>query len=723
MSIYINYKFKIKSKEPQKLFNELYDIRNSKINFDQIKTMPQELLNNTSYDTWAYKTFGDSYNWNRVVAWIEMDKVIISVDGNKTSYELKPWFDKFKNNLEVYIYSEYDEVETTFENYEHIFLQNNDIVSLCRSDEIGLNINSILKINNKNELINYINKENITEKKYSREDLVDEVIVDLISTNPIFFKYLPSNYINNNLINKVLKKNKKLYQYLDNKMQEDRSIIKNTLKSKGHFNCDSILEDIHNIIKEKYKGDLELLKLLFKNSPNYFKMHIDEYKDNKEIALLALGVNDDSLGIFDLLSPRLKKDIDIVKKCCRYKPYNNYDKDFIKLYADNKEIALYATNFAKNYYIGDILENLSDTLKSNKEIVLKFVKKAGCALKYASEELRNDKKIVLEAIKQNDNAIEYAAEELRNNKEFVLKLVKLKGCMLCYVSEELQNDKEVVMASVKQDGDAIKYASEELRNDKEIVMTSVKQTGYAIEYASKELKNDKEVISAAVKQNGYALKYASKELRNDKEVVMAALKQAGSAMKHVSEGLKSDKIIVFEAIKQNYFALYYASEELKKDKEFVLKLIKQDYKVLQFANEKLKNDKEVISAAVKQNGSALHYASEELKNDKEFVLKFVNSSDIALLLVNERLRNNKKFMLKIVKQNGDALEYASEELKNDKEVVMAAVKQVGYAIEYASEELKNDKEFILELIREKGDEILRFVSPKIENKIRKIIKK
>ena len=81
---------------------------------------------------------------------------------------------------------------------------------------------------------------------------------------------------------------------------------------------------------------------------------------------------------------------------------------------------------------------------SNKGDVLKRVKKNGFALQDASDELKNDKEIVLAAVNQN-------------------------GIALRYASDELKKDKGIVMAAVNKNGDALQFASDELKKDKEIM--------------------------------------------------------------------------------------------------------------------------------------------------------------------------------------------------------------------------------------------------------------
>jgi hypothetical protein len=69
-------------------------------------------------------------------------------------------------------------------------------------------------------------------------------------------------------------------------------------------------------------------------------------------------------------------------------------------------------------------------------------------------------------VKQYGLSLDCASQELQSNKEMVLKAVKKNGGALL-LSKFFQNDKEVVLEAVKQDGFSLEYASIELQNDEQ----------------------------------------------------------------------------------------------------------------------------------------------------------------------------------------------------------------------------------------------------------------
>ena len=82
---------------------------------------------------------------------------------------------------------------------------------------------------------------------------------------------------------------------------------------------------------------------------------------------------------------------------------------------------------------------------------------------------------MIERVRQDGRALDDASEELKADREVVMEAVKQDGCALEYASEELKADKQVVIEAVKRNGYALVYASEELKADKEVVIEAVKQ--------------------------------------------------------------------------------------------------------------------------------------------------------------------------------------------------------------------------------------------------------
>ena len=152
-----------------------------------------------------------------------------------------------------------------------------------------------------------------------------------------------------------------------------------------------------------------------------------------------------------------------------------------------------------------------------------------------------------------------------SDKQLVLKRVRRDGKALRFTSRELRNDLEVVMAAIHQNGTAIQYASPNLQSRRDIQEEALKQTQYAFMHVSKDLQDDKQVAMENVQKSGWLLRHASPRLRADQQVVLAAVQQNGRALQHASKALRADRDMVLAAVRQRGDALEFASDNLKDD--------------------------------------------------------------------------------------------------------------------------------------------------------------
>eukprot|EP00971_Amphidinium_carterae_P292118 5799047-Amphidinium_carterae.1 len=95
----------------------------------------------------------------------------------------------------------------------------------------------------------------------------------------------------------------------------------------------------------------------------------------------------------------------------------------------------------------------------------------------------------------------YASDSLRGDREFVLKAVALDGLALKYTTVELQADYEVVLTAVMQNGYALQYAIADYRRERAIVLAAVTQCGGALCLAHPKRAEDLEIALAAIAED------------------------------------------------------------------------------------------------------------------------------------------------------------------------------------------------------------------------------
>ena len=229
------------------------------------------------------------------------------------------------------------------------------------------------------------------------------------------------------------------------------------------------------------------------------------------------------------------------------------------------------------------LEQVSDALKHDFDVVLAAIQQEPWAVEYASFELRkSDKRVYLEVFRQvvskdgwsgdldtfcqewvfdefwcdqqfvkaacriHYRCFEWAHESVQNITEFAIDHVTEmyhKGDrwnpwgegrapedpltldeMLSFYAPEVLNDRMFIACVVKLDPEFLSFVSKKFQDDKSIVSLAVAQEGRSLEYASYRWQSDREIVLLAVSQNPSALKFASQQLKEDPDVLKAAKK-------------------------------------------------------------------------------------------------------------------------------------------------------------------------------------------------------
>lgn len=203
----------------------------------------------------------------------------------------------------------------------------------------------------------------------------------------------------------------------------------------------------------------------------------------------------------------------------------------------------------------------NNNVELDKEKVLKEIEMTGkyerFRLEDLSENLKNDRDVVFAAVMKNPENLRFAVDGFRNDIKLVLAAVIAKRKSVNLFSE----DKPDV-------NDVLKHMGSKIRNNKVSILRLMDEEPTAIKYAGTDLKNDKGFILKAIKKNPIALGFANKKLLMDKELVLAAVNIDGLALKYADATLKKDKDVVLAAIKNDPSSLRYADFSLKTDIEF-----------------------------------------------------------------------------------------------------------------------------------------------------------
>lgn len=472
---------------------------------------------------------------------------------------------------------------------------------------------------------------------------------------------------------------------------------------------------------------MELLELLIKKEPYFFRVYIDKFKDNKEVALCALGINYHSRGLFELLSDRLKKDIDIAKKCCQYKPYN--DKEFRELYSDNKEIALYALNYANESIrpYECVLGKFSERLKNDREVVMKSLEKEPLSFQFVGDSFKKDHDICIKAINANGENISYIDKELLNDYEFCIELIKLlrknkssihdgwRNILQSLKNEKILNDKKIVLEAIDH-GAILWYPNDIFKRylkDEDIMVRALIKDDFLYEHLPEEYRDNEAYTIAALTNE-----ISDKEFKNislptefikpicrgtvyqgiiNNLMNQSFLYDAGNNLQYSSDRLKNKKNVVLYAISQTPSAFYYASSELKEDRE----ILKSIYNSNDF---NAKTTAELIKGLIISHPELYNCYSEKYRSDYDLTIKVIetyenyeNFNDTFDLKVpfdkfsHEQLIEVYK---KIISKWKNYYKELPEEYKNEESIVMEAIKAYGNNLQYTPDKYRSDEKLI-----------------------------
>ena len=213
---------------------------------------------------------------------------------------------------------------------------------------------------------------------------------------------------------------------------------------------------------EELQNDRKFIKQAVNLNAGVIKYVSERFRNDKGIALLAVRVDRE---VFSFLPEKMQRDADVAEAWLGGKLYKL--KNAPEIIRDNRAFAIKILPMG-----GGLLEDFSERLRADKDVVTAAVGSAWNALGYAAEDLRGDRDVVLAAVGHNGYALQFASEELKDDKEIVLSAIATyEGDVLEYASERLKDDKETVLSAVRRSENSIGFASERLRHDADVIRT------------------------------------------------------------------------------------------------------------------------------------------------------------------------------------------------------------------------------------------------------------
>jgi len=343
--------------------------------------------------------------------------------------------------------------------------------NLCQNDE-----NFILNnLENNVSLLQFVSPDLKKDSKF---------MTKAIGKNIKSIQYAPNKLFGNKKFMKEsliqVKKNTPIIKLDTCKKFDNEEFIKYLFDYIRYYNMCNIDYIFKNISNRVYRNSDFILEIINKCcsyiyiTPFIIKYIPKESKDDEKFIFNLVQIND--IHELRFASNRLKSNEDFIIKLLQETDlrddggnasYFEYISDTL---INNKEFIINFLNIIKLSYDGycNIINNISDELKNNTDIILTFFRNFGSTI----------------FINERDNI-------LTDNKEFILQVFKFNNdsCeILCYLSPRLQDDYDIVMESIKLFPLSLEDASKRLQDKREIVLEAYKQNVYSLQYASFRLK-------------------------------------------------------------------------------------------------------------------------------------------------------------------------------------------------------------------------------------------
>jgi len=237
-----------------------------------------------------------------------------------------------------------------------------------------------------------------------------------------------------------------------------------------------------------------------------------------------------------------------------------------------------------------LFPDISETLRSDEELVLRVMKDWDVPLKYGSESIRSNKTVVTTLVEKQVRNFRYASESLREDEELVCMAIRkhllYPWCMediFDHVTSKITSSLDVMLEAVKIQPVALRFASPELQENKDLMLAAVNSPkcsrfsdalgkDFTLWFPRDLFDNDLDVMTIVVKKMPLLLKKASLNLRNDRDLVIAAVERDADALEYASESLRGDRSVVLKALQRSARkgggnVLQFASAELQEDAE------------------------------------------------------------------------------------------------------------------------------------------------------------
>lgn len=203
------------------------------------------------------------------------------------------------------------------------------------------------------------------------------------------------------------------------------------------------------------------------------------------------------------------------------------------------------------------------------------------------------------------------------------------------------------------------------------------------------------------------------DYKNDAEVIVAFLnakpksEEVETVMNSISDTLKSDAVFFGKVIGKNEEYFRFASESLKSNRDFIEESVRRlgfwsrNY-IIKHCSQEIRDDDEFMQLLINHNIYTFEFASRTLRSNKQLALKLIQKDPHIYAFVSEDLKSDPYIYRIVLSQNGTLFKELPHNLRNRKELFLLALKNSDNLVDllqYVDEPLRDNRECALKSVR------------------------
>ncbi|CAJ1953971.1 unnamed protein product [Cylindrotheca closterium] len=221
-----------------------------------------------------------------------------------------------------------------------------------------------------------------------------------------------------------------------------------------------------------------------------------------------------------------------------------------ELFSSHKAMMCFIANHGGGDLLPMVLDSFPLSIRSDKELMMKAIKKDVSIWEHCSDELKVDRDIALAALEGSPNVLFFIGESYQmDNPAFVVLTIETHARYLQFVyhdvCKELWSNREVARAWLNSGGDWLDEFPEEFAEDEELVLILVRKNWSDFNMISDALKGDKDFILKAVAVDARIIRDVDEKIAYDKDVALAAISKDPRSLQFYSGGEAFEFIVSF----------------------------------------------------------------------------------------------------------------------------------------------------------------------------------